>query len=97
MEPIDGIENSLRRRQRLRCIVCKQKVGACLQCSKKSCTRSFHVTCANAAGMEMRAEIVDNPKREGGTEDEMMKKAREKLAASQAVIPPVSIPTVPHE
>lgn len=26
-----------------------------------------------------------------------MKKAREKLAASQAVIPPVSIPTVPHE
>lgn len=27
----------------------------------------------------------------------MMKKAREKLAASQAVIPPVSIPTVPHE
>ncbi|KAL3989690.1 PHD-zinc-finger like domain family protein [Acanthocheilonema viteae] len=126
MEPIDGIENSLKRRQRLRCIVCKQKVGACLQCSKKSCTRSFHVTCANAAGMEMRAEIVDNPKREGGTEirytaychfhstdfakndgsdfskqkkkvDEMMKKAREKLAASQAVIPPVSIPTVPHE
>uniref|UniRef100_A0A0R3RS75 Protein Jade-1 n=1 Tax=Elaeophora elaphi TaxID=1147741 RepID=A0A0R3RS75_9BILA len=68
MEPIDGIENSLRRRQRLRCIVCKQKVGACLQCSRKSCTRSFHVTCANAAGMEMRAEIVDNPKREGGTE-----------------------------
>ncbi|MCP9256983.1 Peregrin [Dirofilaria immitis] len=126
MEPIDGIENSLRRRQRLRCIVCKQKVGACLQCSRKSCTRSFHVTCANAAGMEMRAEIVDNPKREGGSEvrytafchfhstdfakndgsdfskqkkkvDEMMKKAREKLAASQAVIPPVSIPTVPHE
>ncbi|VIO88435.1 Bromodomain containing protein [Brugia malayi] len=126
MEPIDGIENSLRRRQRLRCIVCKQKVGACLQCSRKSCTRSFHVTCANAAGMEMRAEIVDNPKREGGTEirytvfchfhstdfakndgsdfskqkkkvDELMKKAREKLAASQAVIPPVSIPTVPHE
>ncbi|EJW77317.1 hypothetical protein WUBG_11774, partial [Wuchereria bancrofti] len=51
--------------------------------------------------MEMRAEIVDNPKREGGTEirytDEMMKKAREKLAASQAVIPLVSIPTVPHE
>ncbi|VDK77332.1 unnamed protein product [Litomosoides sigmodontis] len=126
MEPIDGIENSLRRRQRLRCIVCKQKVGACLQCSRKSCTRSFHVTCANAAGMEMRAEIVDNPKREGGTEvrymaychfhstdfvksdandlskqrkkvDEMMKKAREKLAASQAVVPPVSIPTVPRE
>ncbi|EJD75338.1 bromodomain containing protein [Loa loa] len=126
MEPIDGIENSLRRRQRLRCIVCKQKVGACLQCSRKSCTRSFHVTCANAAGMEMRAEIVDNPKRDGGTEirytafchfhsadfvksdgndfskqkkkvDEMMKKAREKLAASQAVIPPVSIPTVPQE
>lgn len=26
-----------------------------------------------------------------------MKKAREKLAASQAVVPPVSIPTVPRE
>lgn len=40
----------------------------CTKLFQKSCTRSFHVTCANAAGMEMRAEIVDNPKREGGTE-----------------------------
>ncbi|VDN37031.1 unnamed protein product [Gongylonema pulchrum] len=34
MEPIDGVANSLRRRCKLRCIVCKKKVGACLQCSK---------------------------------------------------------------
>ncbi|VDM98944.1 unnamed protein product [Thelazia callipaeda] len=124
MEPIDGVENSIKRRQRLRCIVCKQKVGACLQCSKKSCTRSFHVTCANAAGMEMRAELIDTKKRDNSADiryiaychfhstnvakgdgsdfskqkkkvEEMMKEAREKLAASQAVIPPVSIPTVP--
>lgn len=34
LEPIDGVEESLRIRRRLRCIVCKQKRGACLQCSK---------------------------------------------------------------
>ncbi|VDK20526.1 unnamed protein product [Anisakis simplex] len=68
MEPIDGIENSLKRRCRLRCMVCKQKMGACLQCSKKSCTRSYHVTCARAAGMELRAEEVKNPTNEWGTD-----------------------------
>ncbi|VDM38801.1 unnamed protein product [Toxocara canis] len=68
MEPIDGIENSLKRRCRLRCIVCKQKMGACLQCSKKSCTRSYHVTCARAAGMELRAEEVKNSSSEWGSD-----------------------------
>uniref|UniRef100_F1KS97 Peregrin n=1 Tax=Ascaris suum TaxID=6253 RepID=F1KS97_ASCSU len=68
MEPIDGIENSLKRRCRLRCIVCKQKMGACLQCSKKSCTRSYHVTCARAAGMELRAEEVKNANSDWGSD-----------------------------
>lgn len=35
LEPIEGTEFSLKRRFKLRCLVCKQsKVGACLQCSK---------------------------------------------------------------
>lgn len=35
LEPIEGAEFSLKRRFKLRCLVCKQsKVGACLQCSK---------------------------------------------------------------
>lgn len=35
LEPIEGTEFSLKRRFKLRCLICKQsKVGACLQCSK---------------------------------------------------------------
>ncbi|VDD90471.1 unnamed protein product [Enterobius vermicularis] len=64
LEPIDGVEESLRIRRRLRCIVCKQKRGACLQCSKKSCTRSFHVTCARTAGLEMRTVTINKPNSE---------------------------------
>ncbi|KAF8376102.1 lin-49 [Pristionchus pacificus] len=57
LEPIEGVQNSLRRRAKLRCLVCKVKGGACLQCSKGSCVRSFHVTCAAHANLQM---IVDN-------------------------------------
>ncbi|KAI1715477.1 PHD-zinc-finger like domain-containing protein [Ditylenchus destructor] len=53
LEPVEGVEFTLKRRCKLRCLVCKNKVGACLQCSKKSCTRSFHVTCAYFSGMHM--------------------------------------------
>ncbi|TKR87480.1 hypothetical protein L596_011871 [Steinernema carpocapsae] len=58
MEPIENVDVALKRRRKLRCVVCKRKGGACLQCSKKQCSFAFHVTCAIAAGFEMR---IDEP------------------------------------
>ncbi|KAK0412051.1 hypothetical protein QR680_006008 [Steinernema hermaphroditum] len=54
MEPIENVDFALKRRRKLRCIVCKRRGGACLQCSKKHCSFAFHVTCAITAGFEMR-------------------------------------------
>ncbi|MFH4976719.1 hypothetical protein AB6A40_003428 [Gnathostoma spinigerum] len=68
MEPAEGVENSLRRRCKLRCMICKEKYGACLQCAKRSCVRSFHVTCAFAYGMDMRTEVVRSKTNPGQTE-----------------------------
>ncbi|GMT23381.1 hypothetical protein PFISCL1PPCAC_14678 [Pristionchus fissidentatus] len=62
LEPIEGVANSLRRRQKLRCLVCKVKVGACLQCSKGSCVKSFHVTCAMQAKLQMVVSTQEDPK-----------------------------------
>lgn len=37
LEPVEGVDFSLKRRSRLNCLVCKRKkVGACLQCSSVS-------------------------------------------------------------
>ncbi|CAI4228208.1 unnamed protein product [Auanema sp. JU1783] len=54
LEPIEGAENSLKRRAKLKCLVCRNKMGACLQCSTRSCLKAFHVTCAQQSGMSMR-------------------------------------------
>lgn len=60
LEPIEGVQNSLRRRQKLKCLVCKVKGGACLQCSKGSCVKSFHVTCAMQARLQMVVDAVED-------------------------------------
>ncbi|GMR47529.1 hypothetical protein PMAYCL1PPCAC_17724, partial [Pristionchus mayeri] len=62
LEPIEGVLNSLRRRQKLRCLVCRVKMGACLQCSKGSCVKSFHVTCAMQAKLQMLIKTEDDDK-----------------------------------
>jgi NuA3 HAT complex component NTO1 len=54
MEPIVGIENIPKGRWKLNCIICRQKVGACIQCANKNCFQAFHPTCARKARLCMR-------------------------------------------
>ncbi|VDL76648.1 unnamed protein product [Nippostrongylus brasiliensis] len=61
LEPIEGVDNSLERRCKLKCLVCRKKMGACLQCSTRSCLKSFHVTCAQQSGMTMKIESSMDP------------------------------------
>lgn len=41
------------------CVLCRERVGACIQCSVKTCKVAYHVTCAFKHGLEMRAIIED--------------------------------------
>lgn len=45
---LSGIEKA---RLELKCLFCRSKRGACFQCSQKKCPRSYHATCAAAAGV----------------------------------------------
>ncbi|GMG39355.1 unnamed protein product [Ambrosiozyma monospora] len=51
MEPIEGLLNIPKSRWKLNCYICKQKVGACIQCHRSSCVTAYHVTCARRAGL----------------------------------------------
>ncbi|GMS85083.1 hypothetical protein PENTCL1PPCAC_7258, partial [Pristionchus entomophagus] len=66
LEPIEGVQDSLKRRAKLRCLVCNVKLGACLQCSKGSCFKCFHVTCAMKAGLQMDFDSVVDTKSPDG-------------------------------
>ncbi len=58
MEPISGIRSIERDRWELLCYVCKQRMGAKIQC--KSCYNAYHPLCARIAGFRM--EIKDGPR-----------------------------------
>ncbi|XP_062514067.1 protein Jade-1-like isoform X2 [Corticium candelabrum] len=58
MEPITKTELIPQSRWNLVCTICKRKQGACIQCSVKSCTVAYHVTCAVKAGIYMKT-ILD--------------------------------------
>ncbi|SCV67412.1 BQ2448_5023 [Microbotryum intermedium] len=54
MEPIDGVENISKSRWKLICSLCRQRVGACIQCANRNCFTAFHVTCARDHGLELK-------------------------------------------
>lgn len=66
MEPIEGISHINKSRWKLLCYICKQKMGACIQCTQRNCFSAYHVTCAKRAGLYMDfggasiAEIATN-------------------------------------
>lgn len=59
MEPITKISSIPQSRWALICVLCRERVGACIQCSVKTCKTAYHVTCAFKHGLEMRAIIED--------------------------------------
>ncbi|XP_029459478.1 protein Jade-3 isoform X2 [Rhinatrema bivittatum] len=58
MEPITKVSHIPPSRWALVCSLCKLKIGACIQCSVKSCITPFHVTCAFEHSLEMKT-ILD--------------------------------------
>ncbi|BEI85170.1 hypothetical protein CcaverHIS002_0505710 [Cutaneotrichosporon cavernicola] len=58
MEPVESVENVPKSRWKLVCSLCKERVGACIQCEKPSCFTAFHVTCARQAGLLMSMKLM---------------------------------------
>jgi hypothetical protein len=60
MEPVINIHKIPADRWKLRCSLCNEKKGACIQCQfSKKCYRAFHVTCAIKHGLEMPWVVND--------------------------------------
>ena len=59
MEPIDQIKSIQRERWELLCTVCKQRMGAKIQCASPGCYLAYHPLCARAAGLFMEASLDD--------------------------------------
>ncbi|KAF2031323.1 hypothetical protein EK21DRAFT_63585 [Setomelanomma holmii] len=62
-EPVQDVEKVPKTRWKLSCYICKQKMGACIQCGHKSCFEAFHVTCARRARLclRMKSSQASNP------------------------------------
>lgn len=54
MEPVMDVEKVPRQRWKLTCYICRQKMGACIQCGNKNCFVAFHVTCARRARLFLK-------------------------------------------
>lgn len=54
MEPVADIEKVPKNRWALNCYICAQKMGACIQCSHKSCYQAFHVSCGRSARLYLK-------------------------------------------
>ncbi|EIE18236.1 hypothetical protein COCSUDRAFT_10830, partial [Coccomyxa subellipsoidea C-169] len=51
MEPVSHIKSIQKERWDLLCVICKQRVGAKIQCT--SCYTAYHPLCARIAGLHM--------------------------------------------
>ncbi|CAB1459486.1 unnamed protein product [Pleuronectes platessa] len=60
MEPITNVSHIPSNRWALICCLCKEKRGACIQCSAKNCRTAFHVTCGLHAGLEMNTILTED-------------------------------------
>ena len=58
MEPISDVENVPKSRWKLNCYICRQKMGACIQCSNKNCFLAFHVTCGRRAQLYLKMKLI---------------------------------------
>eukprot|EP00066_Takifugu_rubripes_P029221 XP_011618487.1 PREDICTED: protein Jade-1 [Takifugu rubripes] len=58
MEPITNVSQIPSNRWALICCLCKEKSGACIQCSAKNCRTAFHVTCGLHASLEMNTILT---------------------------------------
>ncbi|KAJ5698319.1 hypothetical protein N7462_000324 [Penicillium macrosclerotiorum] len=57
MEPVTDVEKVPRGRWKLICYICKQRMGASIQCSNKNCFVAFHVSCARRAQLYLKMKI----------------------------------------
>jgi len=68
-EPIQDVEKVPRNRWSLLCYICHQRMGACIQCSNKTCYQAFHVTCARRARLFLRMKSTPT----GGIDPSVLK------------------------
>ncbi|KAM0246232.1 hypothetical protein ACHAP5_004854 [Fusarium lateritium] len=54
MEPIMDVEKVPKNRWKLTCYICRQRMGACIQCGNKNCYQAFHVTCARRSRLFLK-------------------------------------------
>lgn len=57
MEPITDVEKVPNSRWKLGCYICRQDMGASVQCSDGRCYEPFHLTCARQAGLYLKMKI----------------------------------------
>ncbi|KAJ8027908.1 Protein Jade-3 [Holothuria leucospilota] len=60
MEPITNIFQIPASRWALICNLCRERTGACIQCSVKTCKTAYHVTCAVEHNLEMEQQLDEN-------------------------------------
>ncbi|XP_054711386.1 protein Jade-1-like [Uloborus diversus] len=66
MEPIMRISHIPTSRWALICSLCRERVGACIQCSVKQCKVAYHVTCGFEHGLEMEMKTTPIDSNEEG-------------------------------